>query len=142
MSLVTFNAVRYYVPTDVYYYSVDNRPLTDLASNDVLLQAAIDGVNSTIGNLAAQIVAANGATTAPTARRVTLLFNQPLTTASLVTGAASPNTGDTLIIVRTALATGTFNVSFSGKNLTVPGTSFTWQFDGMVWQQIAYSTLI
>lgn len=42
MSLVTFNTVRYYTDADVYHYTVDNRPLQDLASNDVLLQSAID----------------------------------------------------------------------------------------------------
>jgi hypothetical protein len=42
MSLVTFNNVRYYTDTDVYHYTVDNRPLQDLASNDVLLQAGLD----------------------------------------------------------------------------------------------------
>jgi hypothetical protein len=42
MSLVTLNTVRYLTADDVYHYTVDNRPLQDLASNDVLLQAGLD----------------------------------------------------------------------------------------------------
>ena len=42
MSLVTLNPVRYYTADDVFHYTVDNRPLQDLAANDVLLQETID----------------------------------------------------------------------------------------------------
>ncbi|MNK27665.1 hypothetical protein D3C87_460270 [compost metagenome] len=42
--------VRYYTEDDVYHYSVDNRPLQDLASNDGILQAAIDALVNAFNN--------------------------------------------------------------------------------------------
>lgn len=38
----SFNPVRYYTDQDVYHYTVDNRPLQDLASNDAVLEEAIN----------------------------------------------------------------------------------------------------
>lgn len=48
MSLVTLNTVRYLTADDVYHYTVDNRPLQDLASNDILLQAGLDLLNASL----------------------------------------------------------------------------------------------
>jgi hypothetical protein len=42
MSVITLNPVRYYTNQDVYHYTVDNRPLSDLASNDAVLEEAIE----------------------------------------------------------------------------------------------------
>lgn len=42
MSAITLNTVRYYTNQDVYHYTVDNRPLQDLASNDVILEQAVE----------------------------------------------------------------------------------------------------
>lgn len=38
--------VRYYTPSDPYHYSVDNRPLTDLNTNLVMLAGLVDGISS------------------------------------------------------------------------------------------------
>jgi hypothetical protein len=46
-------AIRYYQPNDPYYWEVDNLPLTDLLSNDVILQeriAALEDVVNGLGN--------------------------------------------------------------------------------------------
>ena len=34
--------IRYYVPQDVYYYTIDNRPLTDLMANIQTVAAGVD----------------------------------------------------------------------------------------------------
>ncbi len=36
--------VRFYSPDDDYHYTTDNRPLTDLATNDAMLASLIDGI--------------------------------------------------------------------------------------------------
>ena len=45
--------IRFYLPSDPYYYQVDNLPLQDLLNNDVILQNQLDEVNtvttSTVG---------------------------------------------------------------------------------------------
>lgn len=38
---LTLTAVRYYTQADPYYYTVDNRPLTDLAARDDALNAEL-----------------------------------------------------------------------------------------------------
>ena len=38
--------VRFYSPDDDYHYTTDNRPLTDLATNDAMLASMIDGILS------------------------------------------------------------------------------------------------
>lgn len=38
---ITLTTIRYYTQADPYYYTVDNRPLTDLASNDTILSNEI-----------------------------------------------------------------------------------------------------
>jgi hypothetical protein len=49
MSSITLNTVRYYTGNDPYHYTIDNRPLQDLASNDVILQAAIENLSDIVG---------------------------------------------------------------------------------------------
>lgn len=49
----TLNTVRYYTDDDVYHYTVDNRPLQDLASNDEILATAIEGLDPTTTTTAA-----------------------------------------------------------------------------------------
>ena|SRR5579859_6341517 len=141
-SLVNFNTVRLYTNQDVYHYTIDNRPLQDLSSNDVLLQVAIDYVNSQIIRGQNQIVTVTGNTTAPAGSSVTIFYNQALAGNATITAEAAPIQGDILRIVRSANATGAFNVTFNGKNLTTASTMIVWQYDGANWQEIAYSTLI
>ena len=43
--------IRYYQPNDPYYWEVDNLPLADLLSNDVILQDRINSVETLIGGL-------------------------------------------------------------------------------------------
>lgn len=43
-----FTQVRYYTQFDPYFFSVDNRPLQDLAYNDEVLATAIDNINVNI----------------------------------------------------------------------------------------------
>jgi hypothetical protein len=135
MTTLTLNTVRYYTLSDVYHYTVDNRPLQDLASNDGILLNAILRATP-------QLVTVTGSTTAPTGCNVTIFYNQALTTNATITAEASPQNGDILRIVRSANATGAFNVTFNGKSLTTAGTSIMWQYDGSNWQEISYSTLI
>lgn len=49
MSNISLNTVRYYTDADVYHYTVDNRPLQDLASNDQILLNAIQSLSASIG---------------------------------------------------------------------------------------------
>lgn len=44
---VTLPEIRYYTPADPYHYSVDNRPIYDLAQGQVVLKNAIDTLAST-----------------------------------------------------------------------------------------------
>lgn len=44
----SFTTVRYYVNTDPYFYTVDNRPLTDLAANTTFLADTFDAGFTTI----------------------------------------------------------------------------------------------
>lgn len=44
-------AIRYYQPNDPYYWEVDNLPLTDLLSNDVILQERIAALEATVNGL-------------------------------------------------------------------------------------------
>lgn len=79
MSLVTFNTVRFYTQDDVYHYTADNRPLQDLASNDTLLQAAIDILAAAItsGGVSSQDFAAGVDFVAGTDNDVTLISAPP-----------------------------------------------------------------
>ena len=74
MSLVTLNTVRYYTNQDVYHYTIDNRPLQDLASNDVLLQAGLDILAASItgSGITAKDYAAGTDFTAGTTTSLTL----------------------------------------------------------------------
>lgn len=74
MSLVTFNNVRYYTADDPFHYTVDNRPLQDLAANDVLLQTAIDSIATSLsgGNVSVKIFNAGTDFTAGTTTQLTL----------------------------------------------------------------------
>lgn len=47
----TLSQVRYYLEGDQYYYSVDNRPIYDLAQREVELALAIDALVTTTGRL-------------------------------------------------------------------------------------------
>jgi hypothetical protein len=78
MSLVTLNTVRYYTQADVYHYTVDNRPIQDLASNDLLLQAGLDMLNASIaGGVSDQIFVAGTDFIAGTSTSVTMLTAPP-----------------------------------------------------------------
>lgn len=44
----SFTEIRYYTQFDPYFFSVDNRPLQDLAYNDQILATAIDNINVNI----------------------------------------------------------------------------------------------
>lgn len=44
----SFVTVRYYTAIDPYFYTIDNRPLTDLAANDVILANTFDNGFSTV----------------------------------------------------------------------------------------------
>lgn len=46
-----FTQVRYYTQFDPYFFSVDNRPLQDLAYNDEILATAIDNININVLSL-------------------------------------------------------------------------------------------
>jgi len=41
--------IRFYQPNDPYYWEVDNLPLTDLVTNDLLLQSRIESLETTLG---------------------------------------------------------------------------------------------
>lgn len=60
MSLVTLNTVRYFDEDDVYHYTVDNRPLQDLASNDILLQAGLDLLYASLSGGVSDQIFVNG----------------------------------------------------------------------------------
>lgn len=78
MSLVTLNPVRYYSQDDVYHYTVDNRPLQDLASNDLLLQAGLDMLNASIAGGVSDQIFVNGTDyTAGTSNHVTMISSPP-----------------------------------------------------------------
>ena len=49
MSNITLNTVRYYTGDDPYHYTVDNRPLQDLNSNDQILLSAIQNLTNIVG---------------------------------------------------------------------------------------------
>lgn len=78
MSLVTLNTVRYFSDQDTYHYTIDNRPLQDLASNDILLQAGLDLLNASIaGGVSDQIFVTGTDFVAGTSTYVTMLNPPP-----------------------------------------------------------------
>ena len=46
-----FEAVQYFTPSDIYYYTVDNRPLQNLAYNDQVLAAGVDNNTAAIASI-------------------------------------------------------------------------------------------
>ena len=40
--------VRYYLPDDVYFYAIDNRPLQDLTSNITFVATSLDAIASEV----------------------------------------------------------------------------------------------
>lgn len=135
-TLINLGTVRFYNDGDVYHWTVDNRPLQDLNSNDAILANAINRAGPQLSTVTSSTV------TAPSGAQVTLFYNQPLTSNATVTAAADPQNGDILRVVRSANVTGAYSITFNGKSLTTAATSITWQFDGLAWQEIGYNTLI
>lgn len=43
-----FNSVRYYTQFDPYYYTVDNRPLTDISNNSTTLSSGVDAARRAV----------------------------------------------------------------------------------------------
>jgi hypothetical protein len=113
MSLVTFNTVRFYTEDDSYHYTVDNRPLQDLASNDTLLQAAIDEVNVSVSNLMPVVVSPGDVNiTVTEAPNTFVYYSSPITATRTVT---MPSIVDgqicTVRVTRASTATGGFSIS-------------------------------
>ncbi len=46
-----FEAVQYFTPSDIYYYTVDNRPLQNLAYNDQVLATGVDNNTAAIASI-------------------------------------------------------------------------------------------
>lgn len=67
MSNITLPSVRYLTENDVYHYSVDNRPLQDLASRDQLLADNLNAVLNLSGLGTGVTPIANGGTAGTTA---------------------------------------------------------------------------
>lgn len=142
MSQVTFVPVRYFTATDVFHYTVDNRPLQDLTSNDVLLQAAIDANYALINRHQPQMLTVTSSFTAPSFSEVTVFANQPLVANITVSANPTPTAGDILRMVRSTSATGAFNLTFNSKSLTTAATTITWQYDGSTWWEIGSGVLV
>lgn len=86
--------------------------------------------------------------TADKARRVTMIFNTPLTAArDANANTTNPAKGDITHVVRTAAATGAFTLSFKGsggaaiKGLSAAGQWAEAEYDGSAWVLTGFGTL-
>jgi hypothetical protein len=95
---LTLNEVEYYTGDDPYHYTIDNRPLQNLASNDAILVTAIQTLAAATQPLAA---------TSPTIGGSALAAGAVASTTVAVAGAAN-----TMAVVVTPV--------------TYPGNGFTW----------------
>ena len=48
--------IRYYQPNDPYYWEVDNLPLTDLLSNDVVLENRVNELEALLAGLERRLI--------------------------------------------------------------------------------------
>jgi hypothetical protein len=149
MSLVTFNTVRFYTQDDVYHYTADNRPLQDLASNDTLLQEAIDTVNDSVSNLATVVVSPGDVNVVVVEAPNTLVYYTTAITATRTV--TMPNITDsnvcTVRVTRASTSTGSFSISIKQpgganiKSLSSAGTWADFMYTGSAWIQTAAGSL-
>lgn len=144
MKTISLNTVRYFTDADVYHYTVENRPLTDLASNDEVLKldlerqsplttADVGDANLTTGN----------------SGRTTVFYNSPLTVDRAVTlNTTNPQDGDFVRVVRTVNSTGASSLHIqaggSAPKLLAVGQWADYEFWGKglgIWMQTGFGSL-
>jgi hypothetical protein len=114
MKNITLNQVRVFTENDVYHYTVENRPVTDLASNDEILKTELERqsrvTTSDMGDADSSPVASG---------RITVFYNTPLTSARVVNlNITNPQDGDMVRVVRTTNATGASTLTIQGGGAT------------------------
>lgn len=105
----SLTAIRYYTQADPYYYTVDNRPLTDLAARDVTIANEID---KRVNMVLAVGSATPSLTSAPTGWSIALNGTGDYTITHAL-GSAS------IIAVATTIGTQTFATVFSTSSTQI-----------------------
>lgn len=139
----SFTPVRFYTQFDPYFFSVDNRPLIDLAANDLVLASAIDGLVTNVLSLLAvvpadpTILTINSATPSVAGFGRFTTANTLSTTITNFTGGIG---GQQIVILcndsHTVIqSNGTSISSSSGSNITlITGTLYTLYRMGSLWR--------
>lgn len=142
---IELSQVRYYTDSDTYHYSVDNRPIQDLAANMEILKEEIQRITSV--SLAHE---ADSNKTLPEAGVVTLVFVATLSATRFVyLNDANARYGDKARVVRTSAATGGSLLTIVGngtsmKNLSVSQWAefeFIETLSGGRWFQTGFGSL-
>lgn len=142
MNNVTLVPVRYFTDADTYHYSIENRPMQDLAANDGLI------INALRRQFAGTVVTGDADTAAPDGGILTIVYNAPLTAVRAINlNLATPQDGDIVRVVRQSAASGASTLSVkrgatSLKNLAANQWGmFTYIGSLSLWVETAFGTL-
>ncbi|MDF2435464.1 MAG: hypothetical protein JWP44_5095 [Mucilaginibacter sp.] len=144
MKSITLNTVRFITSDDVYHYTVDNRPLQDLESNDEILKVQLQRQSPlTTGDVGDANI------TTGASGKTTVFYNSPLTVDRAVTlNTTNPQDGDLVRVVRTAGATGSSSLHVQGGGATpkviAAGQWVDYEFWGNglgIWMETGFGSL-